>query len=209
SSKPEGNFMAEHLDALLRKWPYDPQTLSVRRIRGGDGREVLQMRVDLGILQLETTGRPDGTRPGGCSTYYDYLLTRAMKQADSFLLDEEQCREVDREFVQFYHRRICWLRLQDYPRAAADAQHTLALMAFCREHSDDEQWVLSHEQYRPFVLLHRVQAEALYELEDGDGVDAAVAAIDQGLVEMQEFFDEYNASDRFDEDEIVVRLREF
>lgn len=201
--------MADHIDILLRKWSYDPQTLAVRRVRGADGREVLQMRVDLGILQLETTGRPDGTRPGGCETYYDYLLTRELKHGDELELDDEQCREIDREFVQFYHRRICWLRLQDYPRAAADAQHTLALMAFCREHSDDEQWVLSHEQYRPFVLLHRVQAQALYELEEGGGVAAAVGAIDQGLVEMQEFFSEYEAMDRFDEDEIVVRLRQF
>ena len=49
--------MAEHIDPILRNWPYDPQTLSVRKVKGPDGRDVLQMRVDLGILQLEATGR--------------------------------------------------------------------------------------------------------------------------------------------------------
>ena len=111
--------------------------------------------------------------------------------------------------MQYYHRRICWLRLQDYHREVANAQHTLALMTFCREHSTDEQWVLSHEQYRPFVLLHRVQAQALHELEEGDGVAAAVQAIDQGLEELHGFFVDYGAEDRYDEDDIVIRLREF
>jgi hypothetical protein len=201
--------MAQHIDRHLKTWPYDPQSLSVRRLKGADGREVLQMRVDLGILQLEVNGRPDGTRPHGCATYFDYLLTQADRFPDGLELSEEQCREVDREFVQYYHRRICWLRLQDYRRAVSDAQHTLALMAFCREHSDDEQWILSHEQYRPFVLLHRVQSQALHELEGGEGVGAAVEAIDQGLEEMHAFFVDYGAEERFDEDEIVIRLREF
>ncbi len=201
--------MTDHIDRYLKDWPYDSQSLSVRRAKGADGRELLQMRVDLGILQLEVRGRPDGTRPHGCETYYDYLLTEATRRGDDFELSDEQCQEVDREFVQFYHRRICWLRLQDYRRAVLDAQHTLALMAFCRDHSDDEQWILSHEQYRPFVLLHRVQSQALHELEVGDGVGAAVRAIDQGLDEMQAFFADYGAEERFDTDEIVVRLREF
>ena len=30
--------------------------------------------------------------------------------------------------MQYYHRRICWLRLQYYQRAVMDADHTLRLM---------------------------------------------------------------------------------
>ena len=50
----------ENIDRILRDWPYDPQGISVRKKKGDDGRDVLQMRLDLGLLQLETTGRPDG-----------------------------------------------------------------------------------------------------------------------------------------------------
>ncbi len=200
--------MPEHIDNILRKWAFDPQTLSVRIVRATRGRDVLQMRVDLGLLQMEFTGRPDGEQPGGYETYHDFLLARAIAAGDDFDLTEDHCREIDREFVQFYHRRLCWLRLQEYRRAVADAQHTLGLMNFCREYSDDEQWVLSHEQYRPFVLLHRIQAEALAELES-DGYETAVATIDKGLQEIQQFFQEFGAEDKFDDDEIVVRLREF
>ena len=49
-----------HLDDLLTGWEFNPSTLNVRLVKGKDGRDVIQMRVDMGILQLETTGRPDG-----------------------------------------------------------------------------------------------------------------------------------------------------
>ena len=35
-----------HLDDLLAKWAFDPATLNVRLIKGKDGRDVIQMRVD-------------------------------------------------------------------------------------------------------------------------------------------------------------------
>lgn len=198
---------AERIDEVLRNWTYDPSTLSVRLVNGADGRDVLQMRIDMGILQMELNGRPDGTRPKDCETYFDYLTGQAVRFGDEFAMGEEECNEVDREFVQFYHRRICWLRLQSYRRAVADADHTLALMDFCKKHSPDDQWTISHEQYRPFVLFHRTQASALAELEDKDA-EAAVEAINQGLDRMREVFVEYDAEEQFEEDELVMRLKE-
>ena len=47
---------AQHLDHILREWAYDPETVSVRLVPGGDGRGHLKMRVDLGALQLEPPG---------------------------------------------------------------------------------------------------------------------------------------------------------
>jgi hypothetical protein len=195
-----------NFDGLIRSWPFDPMSLSVRLIEGGDGRTVLQMRIDLGILQMETQGRPDGSSPHGFKTYLDYLLD--VEQADSeFEMDETQCFEADREFVQFYHRRISWLRLQHYRRAVEDADHTLALMDVCRDHSPDEEWTVSHEQYRPFVLFHRTQAAALSALEDS-GAEKAVTEIDAGLAKIKEVFVDNDADDQFDDDEMVERLIE-
>lgn len=198
---------SDNLDDLLRNWPYDPAALSVRIVSGTDGRDVLQMRIDMGILQLEVSGRPDGSRPEGFETYYDYLLSQSARGTDSFELTEEQCNEVDREFVQYYHRRICWLRLQNYRQAVADADHTLQLMDFCKEYSPDDQWTVTHEQYRPFVMFHRTQALALAELEDKHA-EAAVEVINQGLDQIRAVFVEYEAADQFEEDELVQRLYE-
>ncbi len=163
------------------------------------------MRVDLGVLQLETTGRPDGIRPEGFETYLDYLISRRLPDGDDFVMTEAQCSEADREFVQYYHRRVCWLALREFERAVDDADHTLALMDFCRDHSPEEQWTISHEQYRPFVLFHRTQAHALAVLEKG-GPLAAIQAINDGLAIMKALFEQYEAEEHFEDDELVKRL---
>ncbi|HEX4131345.1 MAG TPA: UvrB/UvrC motif-containing protein [Pirellulales bacterium] len=197
-----------HIDAILRNWAYEPGEVSVRLVRGGDGREVLQMRVDLGVLQLEVDHRPDGARPGGAETYFDYLLGLAIHQGDSFELSTEQCAEVDREFVQFYQRRICWLALREFQRAVRDANHSLALMDFVRNCSPDEDWTQSHEQYRPFILFHRTQAAALAALEDS-GPEAAVEELNRGLEAMRGLHQASDDSETpFEDDELAQRLNQ-
>jgi len=195
------------IDRILREWPYDPSGISVRKQQGDDGRDVLQMRLDLGLLQLEVSGRPDGTRPHDCDTFYDYLVRRTLEDGDDYTMTEEECDEADREFVQYYHRRICWLALRDFTLAMADAQHTLKMMDFCRAHSPDEQWTMSHEQYRPFVMFHRTQAAALAALGD-KGAEAAVEELNKGLDEIKQVFVDYEAEEEFDDDELVSRLME-
>lgn len=200
----------QRIDHILKEWPFDPFAVNVRLIED-NSRMILQMRVDMGILQLEADGRPDGVKPHGSKTYYEFLKRKAKQNKNKFQLDEDHCVEIDREFVQFYHRRVCWLQLKQFDRAVRDADHTLSLMDFCKEFSADEEWTISHEQYRPFVLYHRTQAAALAMLND-DSTDAAELAIEEvnsGLERMQALFVEYDAEEQFEEDELVQRLIEF
>lgn len=195
------------IDRLLHEWPYKPGEVAARLVKAADGRQVLQMRVEMGVLQMEVEHRPDGQRPGGANTYFEYLQGLALHEGEAFEMSTEQCAAADREFLQFYHRRICWLALREFKRAIRDADHSLAFMNFVREHSPDEQWTLSHEQYRPFVLFHRTQAAALAALED-DGPEAAINQIHTGLEQFREVFREYEAEDQFEEDELVERLHD-
>ena len=41
----------------------------------------------------------DGTRPEGFETYFDYMQSKVGRMGDEFMLSEEQCNEVDREFA--------------------------------------------------------------------------------------------------------------
>jgi hypothetical protein len=166
------------------------------------------MRIEMGLLQLETSGRPDGERPEGAATYFDLLRRKSDGQGASYMFSVEECAEADREFVQYYHRRICWLAMREFRKAVRDADHTLNLMDLCRSHSPDEEWTVSHEQYRPFVLFHRIQADALAEL-DADGPEAAVQAVNRGLKSLRRVFEEFGDDSGFDENELVDRLHEF
>lgn len=197
----------QDIDQILRNWDYDPSEISVRLVEAANGREVLQMRVELGVLQLEVENRPDGTRPGGAESYYDYLQGLALHEGDAFAMTDEQCGGADREFVQYYHRRICWLALREYRRAVRDADHNLALMDFVRKHATDEEWIASHEQYRPFILFHRTQAAALAELED-DGPEAAIKQVNHGIEQIRQCYEEKSEADAFQDDEMVGRLIE-
>ncbi|QDV26255.1 UvrB/UvrC motif-containing protein [Aureliella helgolandensis] len=194
----------QHLDDLLQQWPFEPEALGVRLLKGEDGRDIIQLRVDLGILQLETTGRPDGLRPEGHATLLE-LLQQREGEDPTFELDDEISTEIDREFVQFYHRRVAWLRLQRFDRAVEDADHTLDLMDFCRENSPCEEWTFQHEQHRAFVLFHRSQACALAAIEDQMPAKA-IEALDQGLEQIRESFEELGWEDQFESDELVERL---
>jgi hypothetical protein len=178
-------------------------------VRTRTGREVIQVRVDLGMMQIETAGRPDGTQPHGFPTYFDYLQSLAAKaeRADrEFTLSEEQSEEADREFTQFYHRRIAWLTLRAFDKAIADADHTLAFMDFIRDHAPNDEYRLAHEQYRGFVLFHRTQAAAASAVEAEDP-EKAVDAILTGLRQIRSFFAEHDLEEQTEEDGMVRQLR--
>ena len=50
---------------LLRTWQYEPSTLNVRILEAEDGRELIQLRIELGVIQMEMNGRPDGVVQDG------------------------------------------------------------------------------------------------------------------------------------------------
>jgi hypothetical protein len=201
--------MKQDIDGALRGWDFKPGVVQARLVQASDNRQIIQMRVDLGILQIETTGRPDGRRPHGCANYFEYLKQQtrvAARAGQSFVLSEEQCEEADREFVQYYHRRICWLALRNYPLAVADADHTLEFMDFVHEHSPSEEYTQAHEQYRGFVVFHRTQAAAALAVEQDDP-ETAIDAIHEGLEKLRAFFASYDAEEHMEDDGMVQQLR--
>ena len=57
--------MASHdLRRILAGWDYEPHQITVRKIAGDDGAIKIQMRLPLGVLQMEVSGRPDGVPSG-------------------------------------------------------------------------------------------------------------------------------------------------
>jgi hypothetical protein len=201
--------MSHDIEAALKGWEYKPGVVQARLVQVRGGREVIQVRVDLGILQLETANRPDGARPHGLATYFDYLQQQAgaaARAGKEFVLNEEQCLEADREFVQFYHRRISWLALRQFTRAVADADHTLAFMDFVRDHSPSEEYTQAHEQYRGFVVFQRTQAAAAGAVEE-QNFEKAVDEIRAGLEKMRAFFASFEAEEQMEEDGMVQQLQ--
>ena len=68
----ETDLLSQDIRAILAGWAFDPNQIQVRVIAGDDGTEKIQMRIDLGLLQMEINGRPDGQRPNGSESILDY-----------------------------------------------------------------------------------------------------------------------------------------
>ena len=104
----------------------------------------------------------------------------ARKEQSNFALNDEHCQAADREFLQFYHRRMCWLALRQFARAIRDADHTLAFMDFVKRHAPNDEYLHAHEQYRGFVLFQRTQAAAALEVEGEGALERAIRRIREG-----------------------------
>src|SRR3954449_7947246 len=83
-------IMSLDLNDLLRDWPHEPGVIKVRKILGSDGKEKIQLRIDLGLIQMETDGRPDGQEPHDCESLLEFHQARAKraeKKSETFTLN--------------------------------------------------------------------------------------------------------------------------
>ncbi len=76
--------MERDLTDILEEWPFESGKITVRVIEGKDGEPRIQVRLDLGLLQMHVSGRPDGKRPEG----FDSLLDYHESQIDQQEMDE-------------------------------------------------------------------------------------------------------------------------
>ncbi len=194
----EGFPLSHDISSVLAGWDFHPDDLQVRVVSGDDGREKIQMRVDLGVLQMECEGRPDGQHPNGHESLLDDYETRrlaAMEAGEDFTLDPNACALLMREGVQYYHRYLSAFHLQKYDMVARDTERNLRLFAFVARNATRQRDRIEFDQYRPYVAMMRSRALALKELAS-ENYPAALEKIDEGVKLIREFLQEYQQDDR-------------
>jgi hypothetical protein len=193
--------VSKDITAILAGWEFDPDELQVRMIFGDDGRARIQMRIDLGVLQMELAGRPDGRRPHGFESLLEFYEAReknALAAGKEFALDHRACGNLMREGLQYYHRYLCAFHLQRYDLVARDTERNLRLFAFVVQHATGNRDKIQFDQYRPYVLMMRARAIALDALSRGDHAEA-LREIDEGISRIRIFLREYNQEDNENE----------
>ncbi len=75
--------MNPDISKLLSDWPYESGRIVARAIDGEDGTQKVQVRLDLGIIQMNADGRPDGQRPFGHDSLLDYFEHQILRADDS------------------------------------------------------------------------------------------------------------------------------
>lgn len=200
------------LTGFLNDWPYQPGQVNARKVTGDDDRPKLQVRVDLGVLQMELTGRPDGHRPHGHESLLDYHLDRLESYRrengsdQGFVLSSDDCRKLREEAVQYYHRYVGRFAIDDHDGVITDTTRNLRVLELCRQYGETQGDRSILEQFRPHIITMRTRSEAERAIEAGQPKHA-LAAIDRGLSELRELYDQAGASERFEQANEVQLLR--
>ncbi|MGO8750013.1 MAG: UvrB/UvrC motif-containing protein [Thermoguttaceae bacterium] len=206
--------MRQDISRVLQEWAYDGDQVLVRVVAGEDGREKIQLRVDLGILQMEIDGRPDGARPMGQQSWLDFYIATQREQeaanpdAVSFQLNDEDCVRLWREGVQYYHRYLSFWHLGRYDLCARDTARNLRLFEFVRTYAQGDRNKLQFDQWRPYVVMMHARAVATPMIDQGR-FSEALRTIDSAIENLREFLEEYDRSDRADQCAELVHLEQW
>jgi hypothetical protein len=186
---------------LLDDWDYQPGQLAVRKFTGKDDCEKIQMRLDLGILQMNADGRPDGKLPMGHESWYEAQLQRleAHMTANSgdeetFVLQSQDVSRLQQEAIQYHHRYICFYQLNDFDLVVRDAERNLNVFDFVDKFAESEELSWSVQQFRPQLIMMLTRAEGSLALENEKREEAA-DVIQEGIEALREFYTDFDRPD--------------
>ena len=178
---------------LLDNWEYDPED-SVRLVRAEDGRQVMQVRLPLGIEQYELDERPDGFRPFGMPTLLDEIERRLAehnrehRSDEDFAIDDDSFEMLQSEGLLFYYRYLMLYQIGDYERTARDTGHNLRLCSMVERYyknEDSKGLLLQYMQYKPYIVRVNALSRSMIALNQ-DKRDSAVAIIEEAIQSIED-----------------------
>jgi len=196
---------------ILEGWEYDPRRITARWITGQDGRPKVQLRLDLGLFQMEAEGRPDGATPHGFPSLLDYYrdLEESLPETHPALaLNDEACSSLQQEAVQYYYRYIAFYALGYLDGVIRDTQHNLDIMQLIERRATDPEQAWQILQFYPYVRMMNARAAA-EQAEADEKPQRAAEILEWGLADIESFWEVYGDEEVPAEelDEVVV-LRE-
>jgi len=192
--------MSEDIGHILKEWDEDSDSGGIRKIIGSDGKERIQIRVQFGMLQLEADGRPDGKRPYGKESLLEHYLSliEAYREEygtyEGFNLDYHDCEKLREESLQYYHRYVSLLELEDYERAERDTARNLRVLDLVKKFAERQDDALSLEKYRPYITMMNARAKAFICMNNDDYA-GAINHINEAENSIMDFYRENEFDD--------------
>lgn len=178
-------------DRILESLNLDEERpVSVLQIE--DGREVVVVQPNaFTISRIYATGRPDGMRPHGVDSYYDYFFARvqAYEEAhgnrEGFQLESEEWEILFEESFHRYTRYLLFAGIKRWKEVQCDTAMNLAVTNLARECAPSEIAWRSY-QYKGYMLMMHSIAKAELRLQKDDTA-TALQEIDTGIQQIGEF----------------------
>lgn len=177
------------LNTLICDWQCAKDELSARIIKGLDGSDLVQLRVDLGVLQMCPDGRPDGTRYHGLPSALRFVehelkLEHVVTRAD--------WQELLRELQQLNYRRLALATLGEdsarhgdrttaehfLGRSVRDIEEALDIMRVI--HDNPESQIGPNPNMVGTLLFSRARVLARLRVAQ-ERVDDAIEVLQEGI----------------------------
>ena len=207
--------MIDDITKVLQNWDYRLGRVDARRVKGEDGADKLQLRIDLGLLQMNAQYRPDGKRPFGHPTLLDHVANRREEfrkkhsgKDDNFSINPDECAKLQQEAIQYHHRSICNFELEDYEAVERDTEHILELLDFVQDYAVEDEIGQSFQQFRPQTIMMQIRAIGT-ELIAENNYEAAIAEITDAIDDLNRFYTEMGREELVDNSMEVQSLREW
>ncbi|MCE2413094.1 DNA helicase UvrBC [Candidatus Poribacteria bacterium] len=178
-------------DRILESLNLDAERpVSVLQIE--DGREVVVVQPNaFTISRIYATGRPDGMRPHGVDSYYDYFFARLREYEEQhgtregFQLESEEWEILFEESFHRYTRYLLFAGIKRWEDVQRDTATNLAVTNLARECAPSETAWRSY-QYKGYMLMMHSIAKAELSLQEDDTA-TALQQIDAGIQQIGEF----------------------
>lgn len=179
------------LDRILQVLDLD-EDHPVRILTIEDGREVVVVQPNaFTVSRIYATGRPDGTRPHGMDSYYQYYLGKLEKyeedngKRDGFELTEEDWENMFEESFYRYTRYLLFSGIKRWQDVKRDTDTNLSVTNLAREFAPAAIAWRSY-QFKGYMIMMNCIAKAELSLQEDDS-DAALQHIDLGIQQIGEF----------------------
>ncbi len=178
-------------DRILESLNLDAERpVSVLQIE--DGREVVIVQPNaFTISRIYASGRPDGMRPHGVDSYYDYFFAKLREYEEQhetregFQLESEEWETLFEESFHRYTRYLLFAGIKRWEDVQSDTEMNLAVTNLARECAPSEIAWRSY-QYKGYMLMMHSIAKAELSLQEDDTA-AALQHIDTGIQQIGEF----------------------
>ena len=198
---------------VLDDWVYEPGKAMVRKIIGKHDKELIQMRIDLGVLQMHAVGRPDGQRPHDMESLLDFHIEKLESHINEFdgddskyKLSEEECVALQQEAIQYHHRYICFFQLEAYEDVIQDADRNLDAIEMVEQYGPSDQMSWTLRQLSPQLLLMRTRAVSAISL-NGENYDQAITDVQDGIEALQAFLKDHMPQEAADQNGELIALK--
>lgn len=210
--------LIQTLDKVLESLSFDT-VQPVQVLPLADGREVVIIQANaFTIMRLYTAGRPDGTRPHGRESYFEYFHEQLADYKnehgsdEGFRLTPEDWRSLFDESTDRYIRYLHFASIKRWADVKRDTETNIAATDFARKYAPPAiAW--QHYQYKGYMLMMNGIANAELCLRE-DNEEEALRQIDLGIQRIGQFCGEclregYGEAENITRERYLSNLIEF